>query len=199
MAIVRRQGTRIVDRSSGHAVSMAAAKRQLRIEPDDTDQDEYIEELCAAAHQFVESQLGFPIMRQTRRTDLSGFPSGAIWLGGGAALTVGAVKYIDAAGTQQMLASSDYIVDAVSIPAALHPAPLKTWPSAQARPSAVQIEWTAGWANPADVPADLIHAMKLLIGHWDQTREAASLGTLSKEVEFAIAATLAPYRIQFFG
>lgn len=195
----RRQGTITTLPPGDHPVSVADAKRQLRIEPEDTDQDTFVAMLCAAAHRAVERQLGYPILRQTRQTHLYGFPCGVIWLGAGDLLTVASVKYYDADGTQQTLVATDYIIDAVSRPATLHLAPTKSWPATQARPGAVVIEWLAGWTDAAAVPADLIRAMQLLIGHWDQNREAVAVGTISTEVQMSVDWLLEPHRINFFA
>lgn len=191
----RRQGTIVTVPSDGFPLSVDDAKRQLRIDLAATDQDEFVAQLVAAAHSKVENDLGFPIMRQTRRTSLYGFPCGLLWLGGGVNLTVLTVKYYDAAGVQQTLTGADYVVDAVSRPAYIMPAPLKTWPATQARPGAVEIEWQAGWVNPSDVPSDLLHAMKLLIGHWDQNREAVVVGSISTVLDMAVDELLRPYRV----
>ena len=196
---VRRQGTIITVKPDGNPVSVAEAKRQLRIDHDDTDQDNYIAELCGAAHRAVESQLGYPILRQTRQTHLFGFPCGAIWLGGGDSLTVSQVRYFDSSGTQQVLPATDYIVDAISRPAALLAAPFKPWPSVIERPGAVMIDWLAGWNSAADVPEDLIHAMKLLIGHYDQNREAVIVGATPNAVQHTVDALLEPWRIVMFA
>lgn len=196
---VRRQGTITTVRPDGHPIGVAEAKRQLRIDDDDTDQDEFLAALCAAAHRSIENQLGYPILRQTRQTHLFGFPCGLIWLGGGDLLTVGSVKYYDTAGAQQTLAGTDYIVDAISRPATLHPALFKDWPSTQDRPGAVVIDWMAGWALASDVPEDLIQAMKLLIGHWDQNREAVVTGTISTAIQMSVDWLLEEHRINFFA
>lgn len=191
----RRQGTTVTVPSDGHPLSVADAKRQLRIDSDDTSLDEHVSQLVAAAHRHVENALGFPIMRQTRRTSLYGFPCGLLWLGGGVNLTVVSVKYYDTDGVQQTMTGSEYIVDAVSRPAYVMAAPLKTWPVAQTRPGAVEVEWQAGWVNPSDVPEDILHAMKLLIGHWDQNREAVVVGSISTAIDMAVDALLFPHRV----
>jgi uncharacterized phiE125 gp8 family phage protein len=195
----QRQGTIVKVPPEGHPLSVADAKRQLRIEDDDTTQDDHVATLIAAAHRKVENELGYPILRQTRTTHLFGFPCGPIWLGGGKGLSVGAVRYVDAAGLPQVLPTTDYIVDAVSRPATLCAAPTKTWPATQSRPGAVEIDWTAGAAKAADVDEDLIHAMKLLVGHWDQNREAVVIGTTTAEIAKSVDWLLEDHRIVRFA
>lgn len=192
-----RQGTIVTVQPDGHPLSVYEAKRQLRIEPDDTDQDDHVASLCAAAHRKIERELGYPILFQTRQTHLTGFPCGPIWLGGGHGLTIVSIRYRDTAGTLQTLVADRYSLDAVSRVAQVYPAPATSWPGTQNTPGAVIVEWRAGWENPADVPEDLVHAMKLLVGHWDQNREAVVIGTISTEVQIALEDLLAPFRLPF--
>lgn len=192
-----RQGTIVTVKPDGHPLSVAEAKRQLRLEPDDTDQDDHVADLCAAAHRKVERELGYPILRQTRETHLSNFPRGPIWLGGGDSLSILSIRYRDPLNALQTLDPSAYALDAVSRVAQVYPAPSATWPSTVCTPGAVVVEWQAGAVNPSDVAEDLIHAMKLLVGHWDQNREAVVVGTISSEVQVALDDLLFQFRVPF--
>lgn len=198
---VRRQGTRITVASSGFALTLEQAKRHLRIEAEDTDGDAHVGDLIASAHRHVEALLGCPILRQTRQTHAWGFPCGGLWLGGGDNLTVAAsaVKYFDADGAEQTLADTDWLLDAISSPAILQCAPGKTWPATQSRPGAVTVDWQAGWADAASVPGDILHAMRLLIGHWDQNREAVVTGSIASAVQLTVDALLDPWRCPAIG
>jgi len=194
-----RQGSIVTVPSKGYALLVDQAKRQLRIEPEDTDEDVHIGELCGAAHNHVERMLGYPILRQTRETHLKCFPhsSEPIWLGGGDDFQVTAVRYRDASGADQTVAATDYRVNAVGKVCEIYAAPNFTWPATENTPSAVVIEWQAGWTNPADVPQDILQAMKLLIGHWDMNREAVIVGNISTEIEHALDAILDQFRTRF--
>lgn len=194
-----RQGTIVTVKPDGHPLSVCEAKRQLRLEPDDTDQDDHIADLCAAAHRKIERELGYPILRQTRATHLSGFPRGPIWLGGGDSASILSISYRDTSNAVQTLDAADYSLDAVSRVAQVYPAPLKSWPSTTCTPGAVIVEWQAGWTVPSEVPEDLIHAMKLLVGHWDQNREAVVVGAISAEVQIALDDLLSQFRIPFIA
>jgi uncharacterized phiE125 gp8 family phage protein len=193
--MLTRQGSIVTVPSGADPISVADAKVHLRIEQADTDQDGFVAQLCAAAHRKVENELDYPILRQTRQTHLRGFPEAEIDLGGGNDFQVASVDYYDADGVQQTLATSAYILDAVSKPAKLYPAPNTLWPATQDRPGAVIVEWQSGWAAPGDVPPDLLHAMRLLIGHWDQNREAVVIGSISTDVQFTFDALIWPFRI----
>lgn len=192
-----RQGTIVTVKNADHPLSVAEAKRQLRIEPEDIDEDVHIADLCAAAHRKIERELGLPILRQTRETHLTGFPRGPIWLGGGDGLTIDEIRYLDGNGNEQILGAENYKLNAVGRVAEVYPAPSFSWPSTQCTPGAVIIVWQAGWATTHDVPEDLIHAMKLLVGHWDMNREAVVIGSISTEVQAALDDLLYQFRIPY--
>lgn len=195
-----RQGTIIVTPPSGHPVTLEQAKAQLRVDAGDTTDDAFINRLIAAAHRAVENMLGYPVLRQTRGTHLTGFasPCAAVWLGGGDSPAIDEVRYYDASGVLQVLDPTQYQIDDISRLATLWPAPGVTWPATQAgRVGAVQIDWSAGWASAAAVEADLIEAMLLLISHWDQNREAVVTGVASNDVQFGVDMLLEPHRLVF--
>lgn len=194
-----RQGTIVTVKPEVRALSVSEAKQHLRIEAAYTGDDEHVARLCRAAERHVENMLGVPIMEQTRETHLSAFPCGGIWLPAGDNLDVVSLHYLDTAGTETLLAATDYKVDKVSRPAKIYAAPNKTWPSTQCQPGAVRVTWTSGWQKEDDVPEDLIHAMKLLVGHWDQNREAAVVGSINSKLEYAVEALVDPHKIPFIA
>lgn len=83
------------------------------------------------------------------------------------------VQYIDADGTTQTLAPTAYLLDAVSEPGQLHPAPGTTWPTTQERPNAVQVEFTAGYAG-SQVPTPIQQWILLAVADLYAHRERSS-------------------------
>lgn len=185
-----RQGTIVTEPPATYAVTTATARNQLQLESGDTSKDTEIARYIAAATAYVEGRLGYPIIDQTRMTQLRGFPldGGDIWIGAGADLAVTSVQYRDTTGTLQTLSSANYIVDTFSKPALLTLAPNCSWPATQERSGAVVITWTAGWGDDTEVPADIAHAVLLLVGHWDLHREA--VGQVNDELKLAVDALL---------
>ncbi|NBB38672.1 head-tail connector protein [Sphingobium yanoikuyae] len=53
----------------------------------------------------------------------------------------------------------------------------------------MKIEFTAGYPAPADVPADLKHVIRLLVGHYYMHREATSEAAIN-EIPMAVASIL---------
>ena len=90
--------------------------------------------------------------------------------------------------------SRDYTLSTDRTPARLVPDYSKTWPTARSQPDTATITFIAGYGAAADVPDDLKHAMKLLIGHWFANREAVAVGTLTV-VPIAFSALIDSYRL----
>ena len=49
------------------------------------------------------------------------------------------------------------------------------------------------------MPAPIMHAIKLLVGHWYQNREAVSVGVAVAELPRAVKALLDPFRVHYFA
>jgi uncharacterized phiE125 gp8 family phage protein len=59
-----------------------------------------------------------------------------------------------------------------------------------------EIDYLAGAGVVAGVPAELVQAVKLLAAHWYENREGSVVGTISKEIEFAVTALVEPHRMR---
>lgn len=68
------------------------------------------------------------------------------------------------------------------------------WPCTADVPEAVQIEFVAGYGTPAQVPADIKAAVKLLLGSLFELRENESTVSISV-LPMGAQALLAPYRM----
>jgi hypothetical protein len=113
-------------------------------------------------------------------------------------IAVSSISYYDAAGVQQTLtAGTDYGVDATSCPGRVFPAPGTNWPATQDRPGAVLVTYTAGYATQNAIPATMLQAMRLLIGHWFENREAVTLQTNSAELPMGVQFLLDKVRIRW--
>lgn len=154
-------------------VTLADAKAHLRV--DGTDEDAYITSLIGVALVAAEERLERTLVSTTWRLTLDGFPD-AIKLTMPPIVSVQSLTYLDAAGVQQTLAPADYVLDAVSEPGYLVPAPGKAWPSTQSgRINTVTVDYTAGYgATAADVPAPIKHWILLSIGEMFMNREGSA-------------------------
>lgn len=187
-------------------LTLAEAKAHLRV--DYALEDAQVASMIVAAREWVERRCRRALVTQTLRLWLDGFPpattqfvegvaspssrSGVVLIERSPVQSVSNVKYLAASdGSLVTLGSSEYVLDAVSAPARLMPAYGKTWPGVREQINAVQIEFVAGYTG--SVPEPIRMAMRLLIGHWWEHREAVMVGSITKELEFSVEALLATY------
>lgn len=173
-------------------VSTADAKAHLRYS--DNDQDTLIDALVKAARESVEAYTGRALITQTWQLFLDEFPAGFDRLKA-PLQAVSSIKYIDTAGVEQTLAADQYKVDTAAL-GRIVPAYGVTWPSTRAEANAVTVEFVAGYGVAAtDVPADIIHAIKLLVGLWFRETDGVSFSGTAQEMPFTVKWLLDPYRV----
>lgn len=183
---------------SGTALSIDDAIAHLRLEDDAPDVD-LVEALCAAADRHVEQVTRRCLLTQQWRLTLDAFPctdDPTIRLPLAPVASVQSVTYVDTAGATQTLSAGAYQVDVTSLPPRLLPAPGTSWPrTREGAIAAVAVTFTAGYGANTAVPADLKSALRLLLGHLYENREAVVTGTIVTTVPLAVEALLAPHRV----
>jgi uncharacterized phiE125 gp8 family phage protein len=155
-----------------YPVSLEEQKQHLRVEHD--DEDGYIGSLIAAATGYVESRADRQLCTATWTLKCDGFPypSCPIELPKPPLASVTSVAYVDTAGSTQTWASSNYTVDTQSEPGSVRPVYSGTWPTARGHVNDVTITYVAGYGAASAVPEVFKHAIKLLVGHLYESREA---------------------------
>jgi uncharacterized phiE125 gp8 family phage protein len=181
-------------------ISTADAKRHCRIEHDDDDAE--ISSFVAAVEGHLDAQngiLGRALITQTWRLNLNGAPSGNILrLAFPPVQSVTEIKYIDASGVEQTFAASNYRVILAGDDPFIELVNGASWPTVQNRSGALWVNFVAGYGDSAsDVPADLITAAKMLLGHLYENREAVQDGRASS-VPFSFEAMASPFRVDRF-
>lgn len=147
-------------------VNLEQAKAHLAI-VDDTSSDVRIADLIKAARQYAEEWTGRKITPCTYRLTLRRLPDDdEIRLHGGCVRSVDQVAYRDAGLVWRTLASSIYEEVLSFTPPRIELAPQAQWPSVGSAGTVLRIDYQAGWETPAGVPADLQHAIKLIVGAW---------------------------------
>jgi len=106
------------------------------------------------------------------------------------------VKYYGTGGTANTMTASSYIVDTDSEPGRLYLAYGECWPSTTLRPAnGVEIQYVCGYGSAASsVPTEVKTAIKLLVGHLYEHREATDIKQVI-ETAFGASALLWPERI----
>lgn len=158
-----------------------------------TDDDPRILDLIATAADYVGLHFGIALLTtgylytlqafgQARAPDsdfwFSAVPYGdrcgaTITLPRGPLIAVQSVKYRDDDNVLQTISASNYQVDTRSCPGRIVPMQSYQWPLPGPFINAVEIEFTAGYGPTAEnVPPQIRHAITMLVGHWNESREA---------------------------
>lgn len=186
-------------------VSLAEAKAHCRITND--DEDGLLAGYILAARQYVENECCLRLITQTIDYTINdrwpciiergyyrqrvGFPVGPVQ-------SVTSVSYIDGGGTTQTLATDQYVVgnigtDIQSGRPFIEPVYGVTWPYVRYQQAAITVRFVAGWSL-SNVPNPLMQAMRMLIGHQYEIREAVNVGNIVTPMNFAVDAMLSAYR-----
>lgn len=164
----------IVTAPTEEPITLDEAKDHLRV--DGTDEDALIMGLIKAARVQCELHSRRRFVTQTWELGLECWPADAIVLPGPPLQGVTWLKYTDSAGVQATMSSGDYVVDTLSEPGRLLLGYGKCWPmvTLQAGP-AIRVRYVAGYGTPYVVPETYKQAIKLLVGHYYENREAVVL------------------------
>lgn len=167
-------------------VHLDEVRDHLRV--DITDDDTLIEALITAAREYVEQASRRALVTQTWRYNLDQFPAAdEIELPRPPLKSVTSITYRDSDGTTHTLASSVYEVDTDSQPGRVRLAYGEDWPSdTLAETNPVRITFVAGYGDADDVPKRWKQAILLLVGHWYENREAVMVGSIPREIPFAV-------------
>lgn len=182
---------RVTTAATTEPLSLAEAREHLRV--DHFDDDGVISGCILAARQHIENVTGLVLSTSTWTMTLDGAPAdGWVLLLREPVQSVSAVRYYNTAGVLTTWSGTEWESDLNSSPPRIRPRETYSWPSVKDVLSAVQVEFVAGYGGPDSVPQPVMHAMRLLVGHFYENREAAS-GALSP-LPFAVDALLAPYK-----
>ena len=179
------------------AIPLDTARAHLRVEH--TDEDAYIESLIEAATATIEGPhgIGVALVSQTWAMTFDGFLPSPFALPLYPVQSVTSITYTDTDGQTQTLDPSLYQF-AKGNPAVVERAPGASWPAVRRQLNAATATFAVGFgASAADVPADLRHAILLMVGHLYEQREA--VGTPKAETPLGFAALTERYRVGRFG
>lgn len=189
---------KIVTPPANEPISLVEAKLHLRVDSDNTADDDLINFLITAAREYAENFTGRCLFTTEIDAFYDAFPpsefqlgpvnyqlanvlypsGGCIWLPRSPVQTIEFVKYYDSNNTLQTLDPSLYLLDNVSEPSRLVPTyAQKFWQFTLPIPNAVQVRLKVGYddSNSALVPASIRQAIKMMIAAWYEFREAAVL------------------------
>lgn len=169
-------------------LSPEEAKRHLRVDGD--EEDLLIAGLIMAAEDHIERSTGLVLEQRTVVEVIQGF-GGKIraWPVSG----IDSLAYVDGAGRDQIVSA-----DSFRLTAAVRPARLANtsapWPILGRLNGTVTVTMTAGFEHPSDVPAGVIQAIKMIVGHFYRNREAVVVAGTPVQVPMAVDMLLEPHR-----
>lgn len=184
-------------------VDLDQAKKQVRLEWEETAEDDYLADLIITARERVEDYLGLSLITQTVTLYLDAWPaSDILYLPRGPVQSFTHLKYWDTDGAQQTIDAGNYQTDLVTSPPRVAPVSSYAWPSLADRLVPIEAEYQAGYGDAGSaVPSTFLHALLLQLGTFYENRETLVLGPNANELpSLTVQAMLGPHRIQWgFG
>lgn len=152
-------------------VTLVEVKAHLRV--DDSTDDTLITAMLTAAVANAEHIMSRAIMPQKWEVTLDAFPcDGVIQLPRPKVTAIDSVKYVAEDGTLTTISSSVYQLVTGDYAADVRNAYEQTWPSPRDQAEAVQVVFSAGYANAAAVPEPIKAWIKLRVGSMYENRES---------------------------
>ncbi len=178
-------------------VTVAEAKAHLRV--DTSNDDAYIGTLITAAREWCEQYLDRTLIHTQWAMRLDRFPPDSLQpidlpkppvVTSGTATAV-SVTFTSETGSTATLTTAQYRVQRFETPGRVTTVYGGTWPASREDNDAVVIQWWAGYgASGTSVPASIRHAILMLVAHWYENRSTVLVGSISKQLEFAVESLL---------
>lgn len=181
----------LVTPPTAEPVTLSEAKANLRVTS--SDDDSMISAMITDARDWAENFTQRAIMTQTWDYMIDTFTDD-IELPLPPLQSVTSVKYIDADGIEQTLASTEYAVDTAADRGVVRLAYNKTWPVTRTQANAVTIRFVAGYSATNPLPGAIKRACLLIINELYARRENAIVGAPITTVPVNAEYTLWPYR-----
>ena len=169
----------IVTEPTVEPVDLEEVEDHLRLSDTSTgEEDVVIQSYIKAARRYCERIQNRAYLHQTWDLVLDGWPDGNyIEIPRPPLVSVTHVKYFDTDETEYTMSAGLYYVDTDSEPGRVHLQYGETWPTETLRPAnGVAVRFVAGYGSVSSlVPAEIKQALKLLVGHMYERREATDI------------------------
>jgi len=196
--------TAVATSATENAVTLESIKDQLRLTPGWTHEDELLRGLRRSAERWVENKCGLKLLTQTwysyydawpesddyDEIELPYYPLQSVPSSG--------VYYTDSSGGSTTFSSTAWDADTATRPSRVVLDYNDDWPSVTLHnKNPIRVEAIYGYTTAGNVPDDIKLAIRLLIAHWYENREAAVIpppGAGFENVPMAVGSILADYR-----
>ena len=182
-------------------VSVAEAKAHLRV--DTADDDTYIGTLVTAAREWCEQYLDRTLVHTQWVMRFDSFPPDGTQdielprppMSIAGTTTAVSLTFTSETGGTQAYSTASFRVDRNATPGAVKTLYGQTWPPHLMDDNAVSVTWWAGYGSAgSSVPAAVRHAILMLVGNWYENRSTVLVGSISKQLEFAVESLLSSHR-----
>ena len=172
--------TKLVTPPTEEPITLEEAKSHLRVTH--SLEDDIIEDLITDAREWCEDFDNKAYLTQTRILPLKEKKYKPIKVPRPPLQSVEKIVVVDKDNTEHEV--TDYEVDKISEPGRLL---INEYPNVdQKEMNPVQITYKAGYESKEDVPGKVKRAIRLLLGHWYNNREAAQSGTVNREIAMGV-------------
>ena len=178
-------------------VTLSEAKAHLRV--DTTADDAYIGSLISAAREWCEQYLDRSLVHTQWVMRFDKFPPDGTMdielprppMATTGTATAVALTFTYENGTTATYSSASYRVDRDGVPGTVKTLYGQTWPPHLQDDNAISVTWWGGYgASGTSVPAAIRHAMLMLVCFWYENRSTVLVGSISKQLEFAVESLL---------
>lgn len=178
-------------------VNTADAKLHLKVSG--STEDAYIDSLVKTARLNIERYLGRALITQTWKAYFDKWQRD-LMLAYSPVQNITSMEYYNTSGTLTAL-TEGFWEDLLSEPARIVRKKDTTYPELQdGKPNAIVVEYVCGYGDAAtDVPADIVHAIKLLVTDYYDNKGEVVVGTIATRIPGHIKNLLHPYRLYDFA
>jgi uncharacterized phiE125 gp8 family phage protein len=178
-------------------VTLAEAKAHLRV--DTATDDAYIGSLISAAREWCEQYLDRTLVHTQWVMRFDKFPPDGTHdielprppMATAGTTTAVALTFTYENGTTATYSTASYRVDRDGVPGTVKTLYGQAWPPHLQDDNAISVTWWGGYgASGTSVPAAIRHAMLMLVGFWYEHRSTVLVGSISKQLEFAVESLL---------
>lgn len=190
---------KVVTAPKEEPLSIAEARSHLRIPEDDRDEDVDVDATMRAAREQVETVLGQTLITTTWELRIDSFAD-EIHLPRPPVQSITEIRYLDSAGVEQVLSASVYELTSSGQNLRRPTIRLRygqSWPTVRGDREGIRIKYVAGYGDARQVPQRFRQALKLLLGHYFENREAVITGTIATVLPEGVMALLGPERMSF--
>lgn len=184
--------------ATGAALSVPELTEHLRT--DDASEEMLIETYARAAGGWIEEYTGRALLTQTWDVWFDCWPTdGKLELPCPPLQSVTHVKYTPAGGAQATLSPALYQVLTQVEPAQIVLAYGEAWPSGTLDAGLpVVVRMVCGWTTAEAIPEPIRQALRWLVGHMHENREAVSMANVPPQLTpMSVLWALGPYRLRY--